>query len=83
MLPIVLCPVCLLQIIVLAFVILPILFVLGKVFKIRWADKSYTWCIKKIKAIAQAARLLKKKEKEEDQPPCCECGVKGCENRRE
>jgi len=78
MLPIVFCPWCLVQLIVLAVVVLPILAFLGKVCKIGWADKAYTWCMVKIESL----KFWKKKEKDEEQPPCCDCGVSGCEKRR-
>lgn len=83
MLPIVLCPWCLFQIIVLGVIVLPILAFLGKVCKIRWADKAYTWCTTKIRAMAEAMKIVKKKEKENEQPPCCDCHVAGCDKRRE
>jgi hypothetical protein len=83
MLPIVLCPWCILQIIVLGAIVVPMFAFLGKVCKIRWADKAHTWCVTKIRSMAEAMKIIKKKEKEEEQPPCCECNVAGCEKRRE
>ena len=82
MLPIVLCPWCLFQIIVLGVVVLPTLWFLGRVCRINWANKAFDWCTSKIRAMAEGMKIIKKKEKETDQPPCCQCGVEGCEKRR-
>lgn len=82
MLPIVLCPWCLFQILIMGVIGLPILAFLGKVCRIKWADKAYTWCITKIRTMAETMKIVKKKEKDEEQPPCCDCGVQDCDNRR-
>lgn len=77
MLPIVFCPWCLVQLIVLAVVVLPILAFLGKVCKIGWAATAYTWCMVKIETL----KFWKKKEKDEEHTSC-NCKGCNCEKRR-
>lgn len=65
---IIICPWCLLQIIILFVLVLPILKFLDKVCKIQWAERAYVWCTAKIEAL----KFWKKKEKS-----ACTCD--GCE----
>ena len=81
MIPIVLCPWCLAQIIILSVVVIPVLWFLGKICKIGWADRYYTSLIKKIKSMAESMKIIKKEEKE-DEPPCSACKVSDCDKRR-
>ena len=78
MLPVVFCPWCLFQLVVLALIVLPILWFLGRICKISWADRSYTWCLAKIEAL----KFWKKKEEKEEEHTSCECKGCNCEKRR-
>lgn len=79
MFPIVFCPWCLFQLIVLAFIVLPTLWFLGRVCKIDWANRAYEWCLLKIEAL----KFWKKKEEKETEQPECKCKGCNCDKRRE
>lgn len=67
---IIICPWCLLQIVILFVFVLPVLKFLDKVCKIQWAGRAYAWCMARIEAL----KFWKKKEKEKS---ACTC--EGCE----
>jgi len=64
--PVILCPWCLLQLVFLAIAALFLMF-LGKVCKIKRAERAYEWCITKLKDLKESAKFWKKKE------PHCGC----------
>ena len=68
--PVIFCPWCLLQLVFLAIAALFLMF-LGKVCKIKWAERAYEWTMTRIKTLAEAAKFWKKKE---SHCSCDDCG---------